>query len=151
MRTDFDLAGQSFESLATEDEATRWALVDRAFPTSTDSAAIQASLVKASYWLRNIIEIPDGDVSEPVARCVVRLATYFAGDAFEEVGPSPVSMSNSDTTINMRCAGQQDRDEANRFGFPDVESYRLVSHLINRGRGDITLKRATSYTEVRPF
>lgn len=145
MRTTLTISGQSFESLATPEEATRWAVLDRAFPQSADAVVVATSLAKASYWLEDVAPIPSGEPSDNVVRCVVRLATYYAVGELVPVGPSPASVSNGGVTVDMRYAGSQDRDEANRLGFPDVESYRLVKPLLQQGGGWAGLTRPSVF------
>ena len=149
MRTTFTIQGQDFDSLVTADEATRWAVLDRSFPDGTDADATANALVKASYWLSNVVTIPQGEPSEEIVRCVVRLATFFVVGELKAVPPSPLSVSNAGITVDMRYAGSQDQDDAHRFGFPDVESYRLVKVLIDQGGRAMSVQTPSSFVDER--
>lgn len=128
MRTEFTIQGQEFDSLATEGEAAKWAIIERPFPSGAD---IQLSLAKASLWLGEIISVA-GEPSDSVVRCVVRLATYFAAGDLVPVALPPTTISNSPMQLTFGQGGQFDIREANRLGFPDVESYRLVKPLLGQ-------------------
>ena len=151
MRTTFTISGQTFNSLATAEEATRWAVLDRPFPASTDADEIPAALAKASLWLEGVVTISEPEPAEYVVRCVVRLATYFAIGDLVPVAPSPASVSNASITVDMRYAGRQDQDEAHRLGFPDIETYRLVLPLLRQGGSLTSFTSASSYDPPEPL
>lgn len=134
METKFDIGGKSFDSLADLDDAAKWTVVDRQFPDGLPRDAMELALVRATQWLKDNLPGEPRPDEDAVVRCVVRLATHCAESyPFRAAAPSPAVVSNPAARITLRLSGQQDRDEAHRRGYPDVESYRLVSGYYGRG------------------